>query len=68
MKKTPNPQLARAINRQAHMLAAQSFAAIRGTLEKKARAMLQGGHSLEETIGLIQAERTWQGDPTCGRL
>ena len=68
MKKSVNPELARTINRQAHLLAAQSFAAIRGTLEKKARAMLQGGHSLEETIGSIQAERTWQEAPTCERF
>lgn len=53
MKKTPNPELARAINRQAHMLAAQSFPAIRMMLEEKARAMQREGKSLDETLRAI---------------
>ena len=55
MKKLFNPELARTINRQAHMLAAQSFAAIRTTLEEKARALLREGKSLDETLRAIRA-------------
>jgi hypothetical protein len=54
MKKSFNPELARTINRQAHTLAAQSFADIRMTLEQQARAMLRAGASLEETLKAIQ--------------
>ncbi len=55
MKKAVNPELARTINRQAHMLAALSFPAIRTTLEEKARAMLKDGRSLEDTLREIKA-------------
>lgn len=55
MKKSSSPELARTINRQAHMLAAQSFAAIRTTLEEKARALLREGKTLDETLGAIRA-------------
>ena len=54
MKKSVNPELARTINQQAHMLAALSFPAIRTTLEEKARAMLKDGRSLEETLREIR--------------
>ena len=54
MKKPSNPQLAQTINRQAHMLAAQSFASIRLTLEEKARAMLKAGKTLDETLTAIR--------------
>ena len=54
MKKPSNPQLAQTINRQAHMLAAQSFASIRLTLEEKARAMLKAGKTLDETLNAIR--------------
>ena len=37
------PELASAINRKAHMLAAQSFASIRVSLEELARSMLKHG-------------------------
>lgn len=55
MKKSVTPELARTINRQAHMLAALSFPDIRTTLEEKARAMLKDGMSLEETVRVIKA-------------
>ncbi len=55
MKKSINPELASTINRQAYMLAALSFPAIRATLEDKARAMLKDGESLEETLREIRA-------------
>ena len=55
MKKSINPELASTINRQAYMLAALSFPAIRATLEDKSRAMLKDGRSLEETLREIRA-------------
>lgn len=55
MKKSPHPELTQTINRQAHTLAAQSFSAIRAKLEEKARVMLKGGESLDETLKAIQA-------------
>jgi len=55
MKKSINPELASTINRQAHMLTALSFPAIRATLEDKARAMLKDGRSLEETLREVRA-------------
>ena len=55
MKKASNPEMTRTINRQAHMLAAQSFATIRTKLEEKARALLREGRSLDETLRAIQA-------------
>ena len=55
MKKSVNPELVSTINRQAYMLAALSFPAIRTTLEEKARAMLKDGKSLEETLREIRA-------------
>ena len=54
MKKQSSPELKRVINQQAYMLAAQSFSAIRTKLEEKARALLQEGQSLEETIRAIR--------------
>ena len=55
MKKSITTELASTINRQAHMLAALSFPAIRTTLEEKARAMLKDGKSLEETLRELRA-------------
>ena len=55
MKKSINAELSSTINRQAYMLAALSFPAIRATLEDKARAMLKDGESLEETLREIRA-------------
>lgn len=54
MKKAPNPEMTRIINRQAHMLASQSFSAIRTKLELKARALLKEGKSLDETLRAIR--------------
>ena len=54
MKKHSNPELKRVINQQAHMLPAQLFSEICRKLEQKARALLQEGQSLEETIRAIQ--------------
>lgn len=55
MKKSVNPELTKTINRQAHMLAAMSFAAIRTKLEEQARALLREGQSLDETLRAIRA-------------
>ena len=55
MKKSLNPELASTINRQAHMLAALSFPAIRVMLEEKARAMLKDGKCLDDTLREIRA-------------
>ena len=63
MKKTFTPALARAINQQAHILAAQSFAGIRLTLQEKARMMLRKGRSLEETMHAIRVACDNHGAP-----
>ncbi|HXE19694.1 MAG TPA: hypothetical protein VN629_08865 [Castellaniella sp.] len=55
MKTSVNAELTKAINRQAHMMAAHSFDAIRVTLENKACALLQEGRSLEEALRAILA-------------
>jgi hypothetical protein len=55
MKKAFKPELAQAINKQAHMLAAQSFASIRMVLEEKARELMKAGASPGETLSAIQA-------------
>lgn len=54
MKSRKHPELAQAINRQAHLLAAQSFPSIRMTLEERARAMLKEGYDLEATLRAIR--------------
>lgn len=54
MKKQANAELASAINRQAHMLAAQSFASIRVTLEDMARSMLKHGSALEDVLAAVR--------------
>lgn len=54
MKSAMNPELKRAINQQAHILAAQSFAALRLKLETHARAMLKQGASMEDAIKVVQ--------------
>ena len=54
MKKQANAELASAINRQAHMLAAQSFASIRVSLEEMARSMLKHGSALEDVLAAIR--------------
>jgi hypothetical protein len=54
MKRAFKPELAQAINRQAHMLAAQSFASIRMALEEKARELMRAGTSPDETLRAIR--------------
>ena len=63
MKKAGKPELARVINQQAHMLAAQSFANIRMALLDKARELLKAGRSLEETLQAIRAAGRHQEGP-----
>ena len=63
MKKLSNPELARTINRQAHMLAAQSFAVLRMKLEEKARSLLREGKGLDETLAAIRAVGAGIGMP-----
>lgn len=54
MGQLSNPELKRAINRQAQALATQSFSVHRVALEQKARALLADGKTLEQTIAAIQ--------------
>ena len=54
MKKQANAELASAINRQAHMMAAQSFASIRVILEEMARSMFKHGSTLEDVLAAIR--------------
>ena len=54
MKRQAAGELASAINRQAHMMAAQSFAGIRMDLEEMARAMLKHGAGLEEVLAAVR--------------
>lgn len=63
MKKAGKPELARVINQQAHILAAQSFANIRMALQDKARELLKAGRSLDETLQAIRAVGRHQGGP-----
>ena len=64
MKKSINAELSSTINRQAYMLSALSFPAIRATLEDKARAMLKVGKSMEETLREIRAAGINDAPPT----
>jgi hypothetical protein len=61
MTKKHSPELTRTINQQAHMLAGLSFAAIRMTLEEKARALLKEGKGLDETLRAIRTTGTHNG-------
>jgi hypothetical protein len=63
MKKIGNPELTQTINRQAHMLAAQSFAVIRMQLEEQARALLKEGKGLDETLRAVRAMGIHHGLP-----
>lgn len=63
MKKSFTPELARAINQQAHILAAQSFAAIRMTLQEKARELLKQGRTRDETLQAIRMAGTHHAAP-----
>jgi hypothetical protein len=63
MKKSHHAELARTINQQAHMLAAQSFAVIRMQLEEHARALLKEGKGLDETLRAIRTTGTHSGLP-----
>jgi hypothetical protein len=63
MKKIGTPELKKIINRQAHMLAAQSFAVIRMQLEEQARAWLKEGKGLDETLRAIRTTGTHSGLP-----
>ena len=57
------PDLAKAINRHAYVLAAQQFSAIRAQLETKARALLREGKSPEETMLVILSAGLPRGGP-----
>jgi hypothetical protein len=50
-----NSELTQAVNQQAHMLTAMSFAAIRLKLREQARAMLKERKPIDEVIRAIQA-------------
>jgi hypothetical protein len=63
MTKKHSPELARTINQQAHMLAGLSFAAIRMTLQEKARALLKEGKGLDETLRAIRTTGMHSGLP-----
>ena len=53
MKTKANPELARAINRQAFFLAHQSFAAIRQGIQEKVRALLRDGKGMDEVVAAV---------------
>ena len=50
-----NSEITQAINQQAHMLTAMSFAAIRLKLREQAKAMLKERKPVDEVIRVIQA-------------
>ena len=58
MKKTISPELAKAINQQAHHLAAQSFSAIRMALQEKANTLLKDGRSPADILRAIRTADT----------
>ena len=64
MKNSSKPELARAINEQAHMLAAGMFAEFRLTLRELARAHMRDGKTIDETIQAIRTEglRNFKGE------
>lgn len=62
MKKSSSPHLSQEINRQAHILAQQSFAIIRMKLDDKAREMLRQGRSIEETLRAIRLSGVGHAD------
>lgn len=64
MNKSSKPELARAINEQAHMLAAGMFAEFRLTLRELARAHMRDGKTIDETIQAIRTEglRNFKGE------
>ena len=54
MRVKANPEMARAINQQAHTLAAQSFASIRAAIQEKTRELLRDGKTADEVIRAIR--------------
>jgi hypothetical protein len=62
MKKAFKSELAQAINRQAHILAAHSFASFRMALEEKARELLKAGSSPDETLRAIRLAKMPRGE------
>ena len=54
MKLRANPEIARAINQQAHTLAAQSFASIRTAIQDKTRELLREGKTADDVIRAIR--------------
>ena len=64
MTKQANGELASAINRQAHMLAAQTFASIRPlTLADMARSMLKHGSALDDVLAAVRCAGVPQDKP-----
>ena len=54
MKTGVQPEVARAINEQAHMLAQQYFVPVRTAIRQKVADMLKGGASTAEVVKAIQ--------------
>ena len=54
MRVKANSEIARAINQQAHTLAAQSFASIRAAIQDKTRELLRDGKTADEVIRAIR--------------
>ncbi len=48
MRARANPEISRAVNQQAHTLAAQSFASIRAAIQDKARELLRDGKTVDD--------------------
>jgi hypothetical protein len=54
MRVKANPEIARAINQQAHTLAAQSFASIRAAIQDKTRELLRDGKTVDDVVRAIR--------------
>jgi hypothetical protein len=54
MRVKANPEITRAINQQAHTLAAQSFASIRAAIQDKTRELLREGKTADEVVRAIR--------------
>lgn len=54
MNKGVQPEIARAINEQAHILAQQYFVPVRAAIRQKVADMLRSGASTDEVVKAIQ--------------
>lgn len=54
MRVKANSEITRAVNQQAHILAAQSFASIRVAIQEKTRELLKAGKTADDVIRAIR--------------